>query len=577
MSLQVWLPLTKDLRQQGLANTTVTNNGATYSSTGGKLGGCYSFDGSTSSINTNINIPNFALDKTYSITCWVCPSGASGQKPIVGIGPDWSWTIFQQDTDLRFVQWDASGSRWGDPAISGVFSANTWVHIGVVWNQGTLLFYKNGEKIYEWTAPASRTIKVSSDTVKIGGNIYAWGNNYFNGKLNDVRIYNHCLSSMEVKELAKGLVLHYPLNRRGFGCNNLIPNTHGTYVSGWGAAEGSRAEFRSHSLDCSLPIEVGKTYTLSFDLKMILNTPSSTPYFLVYNTNYKGPHGRWIYQQCNSMLAGTYSVGDIIEKKIIIQFTPTSFEAGSYANDNIEFYSTYGTSNWYEVYNLKLEEGSIATPWCPNSSDTLYTTMGLNSTTEYDCSGYCNNGTRIGTFNWVGDTPKHSVSTVFPSGANYIDADRGAMVTDSITVSLWTKYSTWGNPISCTEGGGWNFEHVSNSIRFPVYVASVGYKLAESNIASSTLANEWHMITGTFDKTNVKIYIDGELKGTTETGSTNGIAYASSNAILIGAEASGTHAPASTTFVGNISDVRIYATALSDEDILNLYKQGHHE
>ena len=33
------------------------------------------------------------------------------------------------------------------------------------------------------------------------------------------------------------------------------------------------------------------------------------------------------------------------------------------------------------------------------------------------------------------------------------------------------------NPISCTEGGGWNFES-SNGIRFPIYISGVGYKVA---------------------------------------------------------------------------------------------------
>ena len=53
MSLQVWLPLTKDLRNQGLANVTVTNNGATFNSEG-KLGGCYSFDGVDDAITIGI-------------------------------------------------------------------------------------------------------------------------------------------------------------------------------------------------------------------------------------------------------------------------------------------------------------------------------------------------------------------------------------------------------------------------------------------------------------------------------------------------------------------------------------------
>jgi hypothetical protein len=44
MALQVWLPLNGDLHNQGLSNVTVTNNGATVDNNG-KIGKCYSFDG----------------------------------------------------------------------------------------------------------------------------------------------------------------------------------------------------------------------------------------------------------------------------------------------------------------------------------------------------------------------------------------------------------------------------------------------------------------------------------------------------------------------------------------------------
>lgn len=80
------------------------------------------------------------------------------------------------------------------------------------------------------------------------------------------------------------------------------------------------------------------------------------------------------------------------------------------------------------------------------------------------------------------------------------------------------------------------------------------------------------MLTGTFDKATVKIYIDGELKATTTTSSTNDIGYAN-NYLFIGAEAAGNSTnPETSTFVGNISDVRIYATALSAAAIKDLYE-----
>jgi len=62
------------------------------------------------------------------------------------------------------------------------------------------------------------------------GNIRLRGERY-NGFLNDFRVYDSILSPREVAEIAKGLVLHYPLNREGFGCDNLIANSHN--FSGW--------------------------------------------------------------------------------------------------------------------------------------------------------------------------------------------------------------------------------------------------------------------------------------------------------------------------------------------------------
>jgi hypothetical protein len=61
-------------------------------------------------------------------------------------------------------------------------------------------------------------------------------------------------------------------------------------------------------------------------------------------------------------------------------------------------YGHYHGNGTFYVRHIKLEEGSVATLWCPNSSDAFATAMGLNNNIEYDTSGYGNNGVKIGNF-----------------------------------------------------------------------------------------------------------------------------------------------------------------------------------
>jgi hypothetical protein len=65
--------------------------------------------------------------------------------------------------------------------------------------------------------------------------------------------------------------------------------------------------------------------------------------------------------------------------------------------------------------------------------------MGLNGTTEYDCSGFCNNGIRTGTFSWTSDTPKYTVSTIIEKGI-ITSTNSFITTTDPIfSVALWFK------------------------------------------------------------------------------------------------------------------------------------------
>ena len=210
------------------------------------------------------------------------------------------------------------------------------------------------------------------------------------------------------------------------------------------------------------------------------------------------------------------------------------------------------------------------------------TLLSTEDNIEYDVSGYCNNGTKYNITDYVFDSPRYSVATKFNGTNSYINIGRGGMVKDEITINIWIYLENWNNfsgrPISCTEGGGWNFEATSSGkIHFAIGTGSTSnvYKNAP-NYPLSELSSGWHMFTGTYDGLTVKQYVDGVLNTSNNAYTTKTpIYYHSSNPILIGAEASSSQTPtANYYFNGNLSDVRIYATALSESDIASLYNNS---
>ena len=192
-----------------------------------------------------------------------------------------------------------------------------------------------------------------------------------------------------------------------------------------------------------------------------------------------------------------------------------------------------------------------------------------------DCSGFKNHGVPAKILEHKSGSPRYKNSVVF-DGAQYIRLGRTPMVTDAITVSWWGYMDNWANytrAISCTESGGWNFEPNGSKMTFPLY-RNGAYILASDSVTVSTYTAGWHHFVGTYDGYKSTIYVDGVAKGSSAATSTKyPISYYASNGIFIGAEAGGsTTTPAGPYFSGRISDVRIYATALSAADIEALYK-----
>lgn len=551
MSLAVWLPLNGDLHNQGLSDVTVTNNGATIN-TSGKIGSCYSFDGTDDYISLTSSVLYDVIKggtMPFSIAMWVYHADAT--RGILFGDYNLSGAI---NFNIELTAGHALRFYWAgspDKNFTITVDASQWTHICLVYDGTQILVYKNG------IIQSDKYTGILATKTKTAGAYYLGrdsrtGTTTLNGRLNDFRIYDHALSAKEVEEIAKGLVLHYKLDQPN---QNLL--TKDWDLTTWNKESGISVSWDNtvgmyKVLDSShmssrwgiyqnITLTANTTYTFSVDG---MKKDQNVNFGFAEGTSWPANAGS--FTTIVSRLSKTITVGDADANcRIYLNINPVT-----------------DGSNYGYFRAPKLEIGAIATSWNSHT----------DNNTIYDSSGYGNNGTITGSLAAVSESSRYSIATQFANG-QYIRVDNrpaAFLPKDAITVNLWQYSTSWSNPISCTEGGGWNFEN-SSGIRFPVYISGVGYKVAQSSITPASLNNAWHMLTGTMDKDNIKIYIDGEEAGTVTKGSINGIGYAN-NYLFISGEASGNSVtPANSNYTGKLSDVRIYATALTPEQIKELY------
>ena len=589
-----------EIKNQGLADVGVINNGATYSSTGGKIGGCYNFNGSSNYLYTT---EQGYFGNNYSFSAWIYTTSTSATQTIgcirtaVGSG----FSLFLISGKLRI---DPGGNniQW---TTSYTYPANTWFHLVVTYDGTAVKYYINGEYKQSYTTTISSTYwgnTLSFGASQANGSNYA---NYLNGRLNDIRVYNHALSQMEVKEIAKGLILHYPLNRKGFGQDNILINTHfdsrysqttgwdttknGTLMaSSWGGynsgVTNQATVYHAHLKEFNgewvyeyvktaneswlcisqgglqSKLTAGKTYTFSWEEYHVdgVNRVGTGLYY--YKTGATSANFHLGIKQASEV---TRDIGRW--QKYTYTFTAPN-DADWSKNMSWYVYGHYNGNGTFYLRHIKLEEGSIPTPWSPNQTDIFINLFDFNSTLEYDTSGFNNHGTRIGTFTYSSDTSKYHVSTQFDTTSTKIKLPvmNFTGMANSYTFAWWQYNISTGNmPWGFSDGNRLNCYHCSPLCWNTGDGSNNKFKDGSTTIAPTTVQNGWHHMVVTGDGTATKLYIDGIYKGAATT-----YKPLTGTQIWISGWDSGT----SYTFSGSKEcDFRIYATALSASDVLELY------
>lgn len=557
MALQVWLPLNKSGvdKNQGLANINITST-ATYNASG-KLGGSYYFSGSSNRIS-------------FPSQSWMEPNDTNSISIAMWVKADsFSYIIASEAFEFKLssssFMWRLGngGTNTFSIITSGItFTTGTWYHLCGTWNAENkkLAVYVNGELINEGTSTLTSYNNISSTINLVYGG--SWN-------INDFRFYDHCLSPKEVKEISKGLVLHYPLNslvnpnlvKNSYFCTNMnngtvevVPNVgyvdntayygspaYHVFREGQTTIAYSEFQFIFRANKC-VP---GKQYCISFWVKKCHSGGNWGNIIL--------DGLRWFKTGDNTTYTTSITWNNRPSENLLNVWQYASFyftfpvECTAYAY----YYNTVGKDIDYYISKIKVEEGTVSTPWCD---------YGITNNIVYDCSGYQNNGTISGSLSCRDDSPRYKTSTEFSAG-NYIQGSFELI--EQSTIVFWLKKcfpSGYLNVCQVRKNqirsqswycGGKNSSYVEHTM-----ATSPGY----SSFNTPAPYDGWHQYCLCRNNGIDTFYIDGVIVKDNVL-----INNSSINEIIVGTISSST----SGTYL--ISDVRVYATALSEEDIKELY------
>ena len=543
MSLKVWLPLNGDFHNQGLDNNLNFTENGTISDSDGKIGKSKQFSSSGA-----IAPYNFTLGSQASICCWIyytsLPSSSSNDWLIhLGSTSGYTNAVLGLSTYHNSYLTVMVGGK-SDSTYEHEFSINTWYHIAFTWDNSFGKLYINGQLKKTYSNLNNGTV-ITSDKISLGSNVVN-SSTKLKGKLNDVRIYDHCLSSKEVEEISKGLVLHFKLDLPQF---NLLKLGN---IEQSNNSQNKNILYYYYDFNNNLPIG---TYTFSFDAKSSNGTDSCyTSYANGANTIQR--------------------IADLINIPATYTHYSFTFTNASTNSNNIFFtnYKGYGGSTnssntgYLYVKNVKLENDSVETPF------ELAASEGRINSTVFNCSGYGNNGIINGNLIATANSPRYNTATTFPTENDYFYfphfTDNTAM-NNEFTFSGWIyrdytdatiRYFYYG---LCAL-----YLHTDFKPRVQWQQASADLSYNSNNAWGPTSNSliipfqTWTHFAFTYLNGALKFYINGKLIASTDRSNTG--------QFIRGTKGS-PNASLGYDWIGKLSDVRTYATALSAAAIKELY------
>jgi hypothetical protein len=217
--------------ESGNGNNGVVNGATLAEDRFGNAGSAYSFDGVDAHINCTNNISGAYT--SFSVVSWIkvtdYPSDNFGK--ILDFGGSVG-RFFLSNSYLDGFEFGITESNINNDALAQITSFGSegqWLQVAGVWESDQYIsLYINGVLVaYNSIFPAVNEISIAPNSPLLFGLRYS-ENDYFNGSIDDIAIYNRALSPEEITQLYTGAAAP---------CNLIASETQDTPVEVGGSAQ----------------------------------------------------------------------------------------------------------------------------------------------------------------------------------------------------------------------------------------------------------------------------------------------------------------------------------------------------
>lgn len=382
-----WLPLNGNTDNQGLGEGKVVNHGGTP--VNGNQG--YLFDGAGANLDTGWG--NGMSANNLTITMWV-KSMDDGDNHIVFSAPNGNNQRLYVGAMNKTYNLSYGSTMWGRTTNAKI-KINEWQFLTVTVKDNVCSLYCDGFFVESLSETKSFTF---AGNITIGRGDFSC-----NRQVRGVRVYDTCLSPREIREINKGLTVHFPLNQMDRQRNLIWDTNKGKTRWGYAFFDGEKTveEYVEDGVRCvkftCITPSSGWQYTQhtinNSILKEIKTNTSYTAYFKIKtNVNCSVYCNIMNGDALNQMSAYSNTVsikGNEAWQEVRLTFlTKNSFDDITIGNQVLYFLG-FNKVGYYIIKDLKLVEGSKTDSiWMPAYEDT----DSWFDPTEYDTSGYSNNG-----------------------------------------------------------------------------------------------------------------------------------------------------------------------------------------